>query len=438
MASTAPLIPPPPAGPAARKRKRLPVWVWVVIGLVALGLIFLLAPIIAIAALTVLITGIVSLSKNTRTWLRFRSRNVAVAATSVAAVVFLVTGLMTTVVYPSAAASRVAAPIATLDPAEPAVEPSVEAEPTPTVTAEPVDAETTNEAFAGEVQTVTDTAATSDLTALAVLATLEVKGRAAKTGYDRDQFGQRWLDVDRNGCDTRNDILARDLTDATKSGPCKVLTGILADPFTATTINFVRGQDTSADVQIDHVVALSDAWQKGAQQLTADQRASFANDPLNLLAVDGPANLQKGDGDAATWLPKNKAFRCEYVARQVSVKATYGLWVTPAERDAIARILGDCPDQKATTSTFAAAAPVAVEATPAPAPVAPGPAQPAPAPAQPAPAQPAPAPVAPAPAEVYYKNCDAVRAAGAAPIYQGQPGYASHLDRDRDGIGCDT
>lgn len=249
-----------------------------------------------------------------------------------------------------------------------------------------------------------DPAATTGQTALAVLATLEVKGRAPQTGYDREQFGQRWLDVDRNGCDARNDTLARDLVGSTKDGPCKVTAGTLQDPFTGETISFVRGEATSAAVQIDHVVALSDAWQKGAQQLTADERAAFANDPLNLLAVDGSANAQKSDGDAATWLPPNKGFRCSYVARQVSVKAAYGLWVTPAEHDAIAHVLASCPDEPALASAYA---PDAADAEPAP-----------------------------APAEVHYANCDAVRAAGAAPIHRGQPGYAAHLDRDDDGVGC--
>ena len=243
-----------------------------------------------------------------------------------------------------------------------------------------------------------DSGAAADHTAAEVLATLPVKGRAPKTGYDRDEFGQRWLDVDRNGCDTRNDILARDLTDMTRSGPCTVVTGILADPFTGATIPFVRGQDTSALVQIDHVVSLSDAWQKGAQQLTPDQRASFANDPLNLLAVDGSSNAQKGDGDAATWLPKNRGFRCAYVARQVSVKAAYRLWVTQAEHDAIANVLASCPNEPALTSASAATVPDA---------------------------------------GVSYADCDAVRAAGAAPILEGQPGYSRRLDRNGDGVGCE-
>jgi hypothetical protein len=191
-------------------------------------------------------------------------------------------------------------------------------------------------------------------TAAAVLASLPVKGRAPKTGYDREErFGNPWRDVDRNGCDTRNDILARDLTHISPGNSCRVLTGELISPYTGQTVHFVRGQDTSALVQIDHVVALSNAWQTGAQQLTDAERELLANDPLNLLAVDGSSNSQKGDGDAATWLPKVRSFRCEYVARQISVKAEYDLWVTAPERDAMLRVLADCPAQPALTSALA-------------------------------------------------------------------------------------
>ena len=181
--------------------------------------------------------------------------------------------------------------------------------------------------------------------ALAQLETVPVKGRAPKTGYSREEFGPAWADTDHNGCDTRNDILARDLEGETfKPGTqnCVVVTGTLADRYTGTTITFVRGNTTSSAVQIDHIIALSDAWQKGAQQLSADQRKQLANDPLNLMAADGPTNSAKGDKDAATWLPPNKAFRCEYVARQTAVKAKYQLWVTQAEHAAIAGILGTC------------------------------------------------------------------------------------------------
>jgi hypothetical protein len=117
--------------------------------------------------------------------------------------------------------------------------------------------------------------------------------------------------------------------------------GTLHDPYTGEIIQFERGENSNK-VQIDHVVALSDAWQKGAQSLSETERKNLANDPLNLLAVDGPANQQKGDGDAATWLPPNKAFRCQYVARQVAVKKKYQLWVTTAENEAMHRVLNGC------------------------------------------------------------------------------------------------
>ena len=159
--------------------------------------------------------------------------------------------------------------------------------------------------------------------ALAQLESIPVKGRAPKSGYARDEFGPAWADIDRNGCDTRNDILARDLTGETfKAGTdnCVVTTGVLADKYTGTTINFIRGRDTSPEVQIDHIVALSDAWQKGAQQLRSEQRKQLANDPLNLMAADGRTNSGKAGRDASTWLPPNKAFRCEYVVRQTAVK----------------------------------------------------------------------------------------------------------------------
>jgi hypothetical protein len=183
-------------------------------------------------------------------------------------------------------------------------------------------------------------------TALAALGRLPVKGRAPMTGYVRALFGPRWADVDGNGCDTRNDILQRDLTDlALRRGGCLVQSGILVDPYTGAVVHFVRGPATSPLVQIDHVVALGDAWQKGAQGWTTQRRTALANDPLDLLAVEGWVNEQKGDGDAATWLPPRRAYRCAYVARQIAVKRKYGLWVTPAERDAMRRVLAACPRQ---------------------------------------------------------------------------------------------
>ena len=181
--------------------------------------------------------------------------------------------------------------------------------------------------------------------ALAALNNLEVKGRAPKTGYARSQF-PHWSDPDRNGCDARNDTLKRDLTNITyKVGTrdCKVIAGQLLDPFSGKVITF---STTKVVIDIDHVVALSNAWQTGAAYFDKGKRTQIANDPLNLLAVDSKLNRQKGDGDAATWLPPSKAFRCEYVARQVAVKAKYGLWVTKPEKVAIDKILSTCVGQK--------------------------------------------------------------------------------------------
>jgi hypothetical protein len=183
--------------------------------------------------------------------------------------------------------------------------------------------------------------------ASSLLATLPIKGRAPKTGYERTQFSSGWQKV--GGCDLRNIILRRDLQNTVQDDKCRVLRGTLDDPYTGKIIQFERGEQTSQEVQIDHVVALSDAWQTGAQLISAEQRLAFANDPLNLLAVEGKANQQKSDGNAASWLPPNKAFRCQYVARQVAVKSAYHLWVIPAEFDAMRSVRVSCPNQKLPT-----------------------------------------------------------------------------------------
>ena len=177
--------------------------------------------------------------------------------------------------------------------------------------------------------------------AKAALPGLAVKGRAPLTDYDREAFGAPWSDVNDNGCDTRNDILRRDLTDKVVED-CVVMSGVLEDPYSGGRIAFQRGPVSSLEVQIDHVVSLSNAWQTGAKYWTDRKRERFANDRRNLLAVRGDLNMSKGDGDAATWLPPKKSFRCTYVALQVLTKARYDLWVTPAEQQAMARILEDC------------------------------------------------------------------------------------------------
>jgi hypothetical protein len=185
---------------------------------------------------------------------------------------------------------------------------------------------------------------------------------------------------------------------------------LLHDPYTSRVIHFRRGEVTSLAVQIDHVVAMGDAWQKGAQRWASSTRIDFANDPLNLLAVDGPTNESKGDGDAATWLPPNKAYRCAYVARQIAVKARYHLWVTQAERDAMSRILTACPGQRVPREAGAARIRLATNK-----------------------------PVGlSGPTTVYFENCTAAIAAGAAPLYRGQPGYRPELDGDGDGVACES
>jgi hypothetical protein len=175
----------------------------------------------------------------------------------------------------------------------------------------------------------------------------------AEGPYSRDAFGQRWSDdIDaaggHNGCDQRSDIIRRDLAAVVikpRTQGCVPLSGTLLDPYSGETIEFVRGETTSAAVQIDHVVALSNAWRTGAQRLSPERRQDFANDPLGLLAVSGPVNQAKGDSDAAAWLPPSAGYRCPYVARQIAVKTRYGFWVTPDEQAAMATVLAGCPGQ---------------------------------------------------------------------------------------------
>lgn len=183
-------------------------------------------------------------------------------------------------------------------------------------------------------------------TAAYALDHLRVKGRSPMTGYDRDRFGYEWLDADRNGCDTRSDLLGMYLRHKHyRPGTygCVVESGWEIDPYTDERLSYTRG--ATYNIDIDHVVSLGNAWVTGAARWDVKKRAALANDPLNLLPVDASANRQKGDGDAATWLPPRKAFRCAYVARQIAVKQKYSLWVTPPEKAAMARILATCPDR---------------------------------------------------------------------------------------------
>lgn len=269
--------------------------------------------------------------------------------------------------------------------------------------------------------------------ALALLATIAVREHGPKLGYARDQFGPAWADTDRNGCDTRNDILRRDLREASpkpNTRDCVVQSGALADPYTGRSIRFARGG--ASEVDIDHVVALGNAWVSGAGELPFKQRLALANDPLNLLAVEAAANRAKGDHDAATWLPPSEHYHCAYVARQIAVKAKYGLRVTAPEREAMARVLRACPDEPAPVGDAPIVAPIN--------PPEPGRTGPA---AQPRPAE------ARVEAETRaspqarttdpdYGSCQQAKAHGGGPYVRGKdPEYAYYQDRDGDGVVCE-
>lgn len=175
--------------------------------------------------------------------------------------------------------------------------------------------------------------------ALAVAQTLQERGRSADTNYSREAFGSAWKDVDRNGCDTRNDILQRDFTTVVfKAGTsdCKVIGGTWTDPYSNESYTFA---EAPSGAQIDHVVALKNAWQMGADLWGDQMRVEFANDPLNLRVTIASLNQQKSDSNAASWLPPYKPGRCAFIATQVAVKAKYQLYVTQAEKDVFITIL---------------------------------------------------------------------------------------------------
>ncbi|MCU1472250.1 HNH endonuclease family protein [Amnibacterium sp.] len=296
--------------------------------------------VLIVVALLGLPIGVLGLVRGRSRALRLRGRRAAGAVLGASVLTLIVGTATVAATQPAAAPPPVAPPVA--------ASASTASVPVAAPDAAPVAVASTR-----PVASRRPTAAPTGVpgSALAVLDSLPVKGRAPMTGYARvAEFGTAWLDVDRNGCDTRNDILRRDLADTTGSG-CRVLRGVLDDPYTGRVVDFVRGEGTSTAVQIDHVVSLGDAWQTGAQRLSQAKRIDLANDPINLFAVDGPTNERKGDGDTATWLPPNKAFRCTYVAHQVGVKKAYGLWVAPAEKAAMQRILTTCPTARAPVSS---------------------------------------------------------------------------------------
>jgi hypothetical protein len=173
-------------------------------------------------------------------------------------------------------------------------------------------------------------------------------------GYDyrRAAFGDAWTDDNNapgghNGCDTRNDILDRDLVDKTyvsiKRCPNAVATGTLHDPYTNDIIAFMRGNQTGAAVQIEHIVPLAFAWDQGARNWTDEMRVRFANDPANLLAVGGQVNQDKGDKEPALWMPPNTAFHCQYAMQFIAVLRGYGLPVDAPSAAVLRQAAEACP-----------------------------------------------------------------------------------------------
>lgn len=168
---------------------------------------------------------------------------------------------------------------------------------------------------------------------------------AIEIAYDRvSDFGAPWTDVDQNGCDTRNDILGRDLTSVSRTipeNPCAVSSGVLNDPYTGTTIQFDRHD--ALTVQIDHLIPLHAAWQLGAWRWSNVRRVAFANDPRELVAVSGVANQDKSDALADRWRPKNHGAWCVYAINSVAVHSDYTLGVTASEASALTQMLALCP-----------------------------------------------------------------------------------------------
>jgi Protein of unknown function (DUF1524) len=186
--------------------------------------------------------------------------------------------------------------------------------------------------------------------ARAELDRLVVRPRPRTTrGYVRDAFGSDWIDTDHDGCNQRDDVLLRDAVPGTttvaQQGACDhdVLAGTWHDPYTGRTLTFTDLKDLrqAEAIQIDHIVPLAEAWVSGADHWTGDRREAFANDLHELLAVDGPTNMSKGDGDPAAWRPR-KGYQCTYARRWIAVKTAWQLAVDPAELAALDQMLGFC------------------------------------------------------------------------------------------------
>ena len=260
--------------------------------------------------------------------------------------------------------------------------------------------------------------------ATSALASLPVKGWAPMTGYSRGMFGIAWEDSDHNGCDQRDDMLWKaSLGHAVRSGGCKVVSATVTDVYTNRVIHYVRGGSYSQGLDIDHVVALGNAWATGIQYEPAYIRLRLATDPLNLLAVDPSQNRQKGDSNAASWLPPVTSYRCSYVARQIAVKKKYGLWLVPAEKATMLQVLSKCPLRRIPVGGLAY--PTATELHPLKTPSVTTTTHGA-------------TPPATGGLDPHYGTCREAKAHGYGPYVQGKdPEYAWYRDANHNGVVCE-
>lgn len=162
--------------------------------------------------------------------------------------------------------------------------------------------------------------------------------------YDRAEFGQRWADVDRSGCDQRNESLSSAMTEISyRAGThdCVVETGTFHDAYDGTSWSFAKSED-GGGVQIDHVVPLAHAWEMGAGDWTEDEREVFANELINLQPTAGTYNGSKGSRGPLEWMPVDETYHCTYLRRWTQIKVTWELAVTDDERTFLSDSLMVC------------------------------------------------------------------------------------------------
>jgi hypothetical protein len=254
------------------------------------------------------------------------------------------------------------------------------------------------------------------------LAVLSVDDRPSPQGDYRREEWPHWADVDGNGCDARQDaLIAWSIVPATvnRAGTCKVVAGSWVSPYD------LKASNNSGDFDVDHLVPLANAFDSGGWSWSTERRRAFANNPGELVVASASSNRSKGADTPDQWRPPNRDSWCAYADGWVKVKSSWGLTVTTAERDALGQMLDTCgiagPVWPLGGTAFTAPEGPPPSGAETGAPV---------------------APVVPPPGpsvggDVYYANCTAARAAGAAPIYSGQPGYRTALDGDKDGVACE-